>query len=521
MKTERKNRNLGTKFMMTVTGNTFTENTRKERRNRMKKLSFLCVMSIAVLSFFVFKQRVRAEDYSSWSEKNLLQAGETLSAGNTLTMPLGSSDRVNFYVTDFGINQWKPEYRTGDTFANLPPQQHYSGVPQSGQVLVVMPPDQELYKINLTDEIFNTLKARVDGGLAVGTKTFEIRLVDHINLAGYLLDPARQKMVNDFDCRAYSAIGRLNNYLESKNLIPSYQIIPASDAAIGFCGNIAAWEPYARNIEKVSLIDSRASETSVINMINVLTPEKVRMFNTKGDAAGLIGQSTSVYDVSKDIKRQFPGVELYLLDNISRLNVWWEAHESSIRNPTDKFLVTGQGYSTPKQLTGQGIKEQILGISPLQHSMPTTLPQLNIVNLNTLKTPEIWQAGMGYIGPQTLERAIPNIVQSPVLPQTFTTPINKFTDFNDLTRVNKLTDFNDWDRNLHMRDIQALQKIYTPPPQPYYITQPNINIMPQQIYAPSLQPYIYTEPYIYTQPIYTSPNYDGGIGGGGGAGGRW
>lgn len=119
------------------------------------------------------------------------------------------------------------------------------------------------------------------------------------------------------------------------------------------------------------------------------------------------------------------------------------------------------------------------------------IKQNNVVNLNTVKMPEIWQAGMGYIRPGTLQMAIPNVIQqfntkiSPILPQTFTQSF-KVETFNG-TQF-KTPDFSK----------------FSAPSIPNY-RSPTFNTPQFQTYQPPLIQ-TYQPPLIQRyQPVYTPP----------------
>ncbi|MCR4321532.1 MAG: tetratricopeptide repeat protein [Candidatus Brocadiaceae bacterium] len=267
--------------------------------------------------------------------------------------------QVIFNITDFGIGQWKPELKTGDDFAEK--KGVFSEIPRSGQVLIVMPSDRDFQKMNdveLTRSIYDAIKARVDGGLAVGTRAFELQLIQHIGKPGYF-DPSRQDAVNRFGKCAYEAIGMLNNHLKQTNLTPYNYFVGGSNGTKVFTENVQAWKPY---MHKADLFDGRAFKTPTIEAIVALRPENVRMFNTLGDFPAEnvpIAHSIGNHDVVKDLKKQFPALTSVLLDPRDRPNIVGFGHLAGMDQNSKivaKYLNTdGISYTTSREMTGRDL----------------------------------------------------------------------------------------------------------------------------------------------------------------------
>lgn len=259
---------------------------------------------------------------------------------------------VNLYISDFGINQINPQLRnfTDFTYAKA---QIFQDIPRSGQILVVMPRDQEfrgLSRSELTRQIFDGVKARVDQGLAAGTTRFEIQLVQNIKTGGYL-DAGRQRMVNEFGAAAYDAIGHLRTDLQSnKTMVVSTYGIVGSNGAKAFTENVSSWRSYMGG---VSMFDGRAFKTPTIDTIKALGAENVRIFNTKGDwmAPNVpVAHSIGNHDVVKALKQDFPGITAVWLEPTDR-----GAHLAGM-NADRHFLAKtfeGSSYGPARAVTGR------------------------------------------------------------------------------------------------------------------------------------------------------------------------
>lgn len=262
--------------------------------------------------------------------------------------------QIVFYVTDFGINQWKSGLKTGDDFSHAS-NKVFPNMSRNGQVLIVMSPDHEFREMTrekLTQTIFNTIKSRIDEGLAAGNTIFEIQLVQNINTKGYF-NPIRQKMVNDFGDSAYMAIGKVNDYIKSRGLHTHNYAICGSNGCKVLTENIQSWRSY---LQGASMYDGRAFKTPTIDTIKTLK-ENIRFFNTAGDFAApnnFFVHSIGNHDVSKELKKLFPGIQVTWLDPIDRLDLLFGTGHVAGMNSNSKFLAkdfTGDSYTTPQKMT--------------------------------------------------------------------------------------------------------------------------------------------------------------------------
>ncbi len=328
------------------------------------------------------------QNASSSSRKNGFSLDSILSKKNANPLP---QNKVTLNVTDFGINHWKPGLQTGDDLTHT--NRVFSNIPKSGQILIAMPPDNEFNKMTksqLTQSIYEKVKARVDGGLAVGTKNFELQLVQNINMGGYF-DGNRQKMVNDFGECAYKAIGMIHNDLKSKNLDTYAYATVGSNGTKVFTENVTSWKSYMKG---TSLYDGRAFKTPTIDTIKTLGEKNVHIFNTKGDLPALppnpLLNSIANHDVTKSIKKEFPGINVTLLDPIDRDGLVHISGMSSDARFLAKDYIGGNSYTTPKQVAGGDFlfsNQQKLNTSfgeksfnkPLP-AIKSELPKFNIYN---------------------------------------------------------------------------------------------------------------------------------------------
>ncbi len=276
--------------------------------------------------------------------------------------PAGVLKSVVLNITDFGINQWKPELKTGDDLSQAK-NRVFSDISKSGQILIAMPKDSDFNRLareQLTQQIYEKVIARVDGGLAAGTTNFEMQIVQNINTGGYV-DPKRQKMVNVFGECAYKAIGMINDDLKTKGLSTNIYGFLGSNGTKVFNDTVSAWKSYKSDWRGLNEYDGRASKSSTIDMIKELGAEKVHFFNTRGDWLApkdipFIKDSIGNHDVLKEIKKDyFPGLLVTILDPIGRPNIVGFGHIAGM-SPNSRFLakdVIGNSYTTPRQVTGR------------------------------------------------------------------------------------------------------------------------------------------------------------------------
>ena len=281
---------------------------------------------------------------------------------------------LTFYITDFGINQYKKGdvLKTGDDFTHAE-SSVFSTLPKEGQVLIVMPPYQELKKLTddqIQQEILNQLKSRVESGIDGGVQTFELQIVQHIDTKTYFNDKY-QKAVNRFGKCAYEAIGELRSYLASaghKN--PSFHGILGSNGTKVFSENIDAWKTYMND---ATFFDGRAFKTPMIDTIRVLGPENVRIFNTAGDlpAPNIFKHSIGNHDVAKSLKDMFPALKVGWIDPLDRVDIVGAGHLAAMKyNPEKKFLVklwNSSGYSKTEKLSSADLYSKWVS-----SSVPTT-----------------------------------------------------------------------------------------------------------------------------------------------------
>ncbi|OHB56976.1 MAG: hypothetical protein A2173_09260 [Planctomycetes bacterium RBG_13_44_8b] len=276
----------------------------------------------------------------------------------TCFLATASAKELTFYVTDFGIDQYKKDgvLKTGDDFANAK-SSVFPELPKEGQVLIVMPPHQNLEKLTddqIRQEILSQLKSRVESGIGKGVETYELQIIQHIGKETYF-DDKHQKAVNRFGKCAYDAIAELRSYLAStdhKNL--SFHGILGSNGTKVFSENIDAWKMYMND---ATFFDGRAFKTPMIDTIRALGPENVRIFNTAGDlpAPNIFKHSIGNHDVAKSLKDMFPAITVGWVDPLDRIDIFGKGHLAAMKyNPEKKFLVklwNSSGYSKPERLS--------------------------------------------------------------------------------------------------------------------------------------------------------------------------
>jgi hypothetical protein len=281
---------------------------------------------------------------------------------------------LTFYVTDFGINQYEDGVlKTGDDFTQAK-SSVFSTLQRESQILIVMPPHQDLEKLTddeVRQEILNHLKARVASGIDGGIQTFELQLIQHIGTQTYF-SPAHQKAVNRFGKCAYEAIGEFRDYLASKvHKNAEFHGIFGSNGTKVFSENVDAWKPYMKD---ATFFDGRAFWTPMVETIRALGPENVRIFNTAGDwlaPNNPFVHSIGNHDVAKNLKDTFPKLTVGWIDPLDRVDHVGAGHVAAMPyNLEKKFLVkfwNGYGYSKSEKLASADLLPKLVS-----SSVPTT-----------------------------------------------------------------------------------------------------------------------------------------------------
>ncbi|TKJ36904.1 hypothetical protein CEE37_14410 [candidate division LCP-89 bacterium B3_LCP] len=273
-----------------------------------------------------------------------------------LTTTVCAGKQVTFYVTDFGIGDWNANLNTGSDFSNKPGV--YPNMPSEGQILVVMPPDEEF---NMSDEeliqnIYETITEGVTEGQATGVEGFEVQLVQNINLAGYG-NKKRQAMVARFGRCAYAAIGRVIKSLAGEGVDTALYAILGSNGTVVFSKCSDVWKFYKEHIVGVFMYDGRALKKDAIKAVQEVGADKVTIFNTAGDApAGwFIKESIGNLEVVKKLKELFPNLTCIWLDPLERLDYFKSGHIAGMKGYYERFLAkewTGSRFMTPREVRG-------------------------------------------------------------------------------------------------------------------------------------------------------------------------
>ena len=288
----------------------------------------------------------------------------------TCFLATASAKELTFYVTDFGIAQYKDGViKTGDDFTQASAEV-FPSLPKESQILIVMPSHENLEKMTdsqIRQTIFDSLKSRVESGLAHNTAAFELQIVQHIGQLTYA-DKNHQEAVNRFGKCVYESIGELRDYLTAKE----YQNIAfhgvfGSNGTKVFSENIDSWKSYMND---AVFFDGRAFKTPMIDTIRVLGPENVRIFNTAGDwpaPNNPFAHSIGNHDVVKSLKDMFPALTVGWIDPLDRLDVVGAGHLAAmVYDPEKKFLVKfwdGSGYSRPEKLSSVDLLPKLAGSS--------------------------------------------------------------------------------------------------------------------------------------------------------------
>lgn len=265
---------------------------------------------------------------------------------------------LTFYVTDFGINQYKDgALRTGDDFGQAN-SSVFPTQPRDSQVLIVMPPHEEMEKMSdqqIKEGIIDALKKRVDSGISKNVATFEFQIVEHIGTVTYA-DDKHQGAVNRFGKCAYEAIGELRTYLMDKgNANPIFHGVFGSNGTKVFSENVDAWKSYMKD---ATFFDGRAFKTSMIETIRTLGAKNIRIFNTAGDYPAPNFpwiHSIGNHDVVKALKNMFPNLTVGWIDPMDRVDFIGKGHLAAMKSdPKPRFLVkfwNGNSYTEPTKLS--------------------------------------------------------------------------------------------------------------------------------------------------------------------------
>ena len=269
---------------------------------------------------------------------------------------------LTFYVTDFGINQYRDGvFRTGDDFRHAK-SSVFPSLPRESQVLIVMPPHEKMARMSdqqIKQEITEAVRARVDSGISRNVATFELQIVEHIGKLTYA-DKKHQEAVNRFGKCAYEAIGELRTHLIDKgNHNPVFHGVFGSNGTKVFSENVDAWKSY---MSDATFFDGRAFKTPMIETINTLKAENVRIFNTAGDLPAPNfpwARSIGNHDVAKDLKRTFPSLTVGWIDPLDRVDFVGKGHLAGMSaDATPRLLVKfwdEGGYTEPVKLSSSGL----------------------------------------------------------------------------------------------------------------------------------------------------------------------
>ena len=212
-------------------------------------------------------------------------------------LPQKPSDAdIIFHITDFGINQWKASYVSGQNFGNTSFDKdtanrvHTKLCANNGgcnaQILLVMPELKREGKIDhaeLKAELKAILQKKIDAAIA-NHQEFEIQLVQYIDTDGNF-DELRQAQVRDFGRAAYEAIGEVRrNLVEQKGFSVYTDATAGSNGTVALTKNVSSWSDY---IQAIDLVDGRAGMYEAIDAIDAVIKltgrNNVRLFATNGD----------------------------------------------------------------------------------------------------------------------------------------------------------------------------------------------------------------------------------------------
>jgi hypothetical protein len=224
---------------------------------------------------------------------------------------------VTVHVTDIGVlapnsNLWNANMKTGDVF--------YPGQPDiydlrdvRSQVLIPMPTDEDmkLSSEKLSEKISTQLIQAVKDRQKAGISEFDVQLVEHTTLFGYM-NPARQDTVVKFGNAAYTAIDRLTQYLENQHKAVNLDLILGSNGTEVWAKNVDAWKPISSLITHVEFDDGRAAWEEAVKAISTVGQSKVTIFNTTRDiwaSDSSVGNS----DVVSRMQEYLPGIKHILL----------------------------------------------------------------------------------------------------------------------------------------------------------------------------------------------------------------
>lgn len=291
----------------------------------------------------------------------------------SLSNPPAGNATLTFFVTDFGINQYKAGQvlKTGDDFSNAK-SSVFPTLPSDAQFSIVMPPHKELRTMSdaeVTKQIFGALKTKVESGITGGRTTFELQIIEHIGTITYV-SKGHQEAVNRFGKCAYEAIDMLHDYLYARGYQDQkFRGIFGSNGTKVFSENAAVWKGYMHD---ASFFDGRAFKTPMIETIKALGEKNVRIFNTAGDypAPNNPAHSIGNHDVVKDLKSMFPGLTVGWVDPTDRIDFVGFGHLAAMQSDvSQRFLVkfwTGDSYTPSTRMSSA----QLLPRVPVAGTFP-------------------------------------------------------------------------------------------------------------------------------------------------------
>ena len=271
-------------------------------------------------------------------------------------------DLIDIYWSDLGINQWQSESKLGDDFSKF--NEHKKEtiiVPEKkGQILIPMPSDALLPKTekewqDLSSKIYNTLKSKINSGLASGIKRFEIRTEQNINTIGYFSSD-RQRKVEKFIQAFCLALNRLKNELSSKYNVNIYGIWGSNG---GFMASKVVPRFKSGFINGGILIDARAWKNDVKKLYYALN-KNLAIINTAGDAPARPGM-IAYHDTAKMLKKELPGLKLYWVD-CKGPDIFIKKHLNSMHWGTPLLVkeFKGNGYTKSWKTTGSNLRNYII-----------------------------------------------------------------------------------------------------------------------------------------------------------------
>lgn len=233
---------------------------------------------------------------------------------------------LSFRITDNGADQ---PWRADRPLVGMPLalDSLLFSSPKTTSLVVSMPTNDKMDLFagspeTLVSEIEKGLRAQISEAIAEGRTDFEIHLIQNIQVKNVLPTyafPSQQARIEVFTRAAYTAFGNLANDLRASASNIAVDFTAGSNGTVGLAKSANVISSFGDLIRRITLVDGRAMEHDVVDLIRTVGASKIRIINSHGDAPAIpptpfpTPRSIANFDISLGIQEQFPDVTLLKL----------------------------------------------------------------------------------------------------------------------------------------------------------------------------------------------------------------